>query len=348
MSGTSLDGLDLCLAKFTCQESGEWQYEIEKSFCFPYTSEERQKLQSAGKLSGRDLLMLHKWFGVFQAEKINAFLQGFDKPDCIALHGHTVFHEPEFGLNFQLGDGNVVAAKTKIPCIYDFRSMDVALGGQGAPLVPMGDKLLFAEFDACLNLGGFSNISFLRNGKSVAYDICPLNIVFNQLSALLNLPFDNMGNLAASGEINQTVFENLNSLPYYSRKGSKSLSEEWLNTAYWTILNEEPKIENRMRTASEHAAIQIAQEINNNRLIDVLASGGGIYNAFFINRLKHYAPKLQLLQSDKNLIDFKEALIFAFLGALRYLNMTNILAEYTGARADSCSGIIAVNPISKW
>lgn len=341
MSGTSLDGLDLCLVEF--RFDGRWQFRIETTDCIEYDRSWREKLSKAHQLSGNQLVELDAEFGRFIADAINDFLvrNSAQTPELVCSHGHTVFHQPEKGITRQIGDGQKISSITGIICVNDFRSLDVELGGQGAPLVPIGDKLLFSEYDACLNLGGFSNISFDENEIRKAFDICPVNIVLNPLANLIGLPYDDKGNIARSGNVVDDLLDGLNALNIYSFSQRPSLAREWVESVFLPIIERKTlTIEDQLRTITEHVAIQIGRVLDDRIGSEqVLVTGGGAYNDFLIGRLKTITSA-QIVIPDSQLIDFKEALIFAFLGVLRFRNETNVLRSVTGARQDSCSGVV--------
>jgi anhydro-N-acetylmuramic acid kinase len=341
MSGTSLDGLDLCLTEFHFDE--KWNFEIIHAECLDYDDDWRRKLGTAHELSEEKLQQLHIDFGQFIGENVNSFLEKnhLSKPEIVCSHGHTVFHQPEKGITVQIGDGQIISDITGITCVNDFRSLDVSLGGQGAPLVPIGDELLFSEFDACLNLGGFSNISFKEGGERRAFDICPMNIVLNELANRLSKPFDDNGELAKSGNLNEALLNQLNSLNLYTDEIRPSLAREWVETAVNPLLNESGLSEmDIMRTFVEHVAIQIARVVERKAAGgSVLITGGGAYNSFLMERMNSYCLA-DLIIPYKQTIEFKEALIFAFLGVLRINDEINVLRSVTGAIQNSSSGSI--------
>lgn len=339
MSGTSLDGLDIVLCKFSFQS--KWSFSILKYKTIYYSKEWKKKLFNAPNLSGLDLIILHKQFGQYIGESVLAFLENNDyKIDLIASHGHTVFHQPEKKLTLQIGDGNEIATTTGIKTISDFRSGDIALGGQGAPLVPIGDKLLFSEYDYCINIGGFANISFEKNNKRFAYDICPANIVLNSLANKSGYPFDKGGKLGRLGKINSELFNELNNLDYYSKRYPKSLGKEWLDVSFIPILNAfKTSSEDQIRSIYEHIAYQITNSLPNDNKYKTLITGGGAFNNFIIELIMQ-KTKSQIIIPDNIIIEYKEALIFAFLGVLKLENKVNCLSSVTGAKRDSSSGII--------
>jgi anhydro-N-acetylmuramic acid kinase len=257
--------------------------------------------------------------------------------DLVSSHGHTIFHQPQSGFTCQIGDGAAIAAECQKTVVCDFRSLDVALGGQGAPLVPIGDKLLFSNYEYCLNLGGIANISFSKNDNHIAFDICPVNQVLNRLASEFGFEYDNGGQLAQKGKILPQLLKELNNLPYYQQSYPKSLGKEWVDSAIWPIISQYQGIENILCTFTEHAGIQIGDALNNPGR--ALVTGGGTHNDFLIERINHYA-KADIIIPDKKIIDFKEALIFAFLGLLRFEKQINTLKTATGAKKNSSGGCI--------
>lgn len=340
MSGTSLDGLDIALCQFSLNK-GNWNFKLLKAATYPYSRDWADKLSIAHKLDLIRFLRLHKEYGSYLGNQVNMFLEGLPVDvDLIASHGHTVFHMPEKQLTFQLGDGGCLAAQTGITTVSDFRSLDIAYGGQGAPLVPMGDELLFDNYGYCLNLGGFANISYNENGKRIACDICAVNYAINYLALMLGKKFDKDGLLASKGQINEELLDLLNSLDYYFKPPPKSIGREWFEKNILPILKI-PEIStiDILRTYCEHIAIQIANATRSDRLKSVLTTGGGAYNKFLISLLDKYSIN-QFVIPDNNIIEFKEAVIFAFLGTLRLRNEINVLSSATGAIQDNCGGII--------
>ena len=339
MSGTSLDGLDLCFAKFT-KINLVWNYEIIQAETLSYSDLWEGKLRNSINLKAEELFELNAKFGFYLAKKTQEFIEKYSLKniDVIASHGHTVFHRPEKKYTVQIGDGKAIKILTKIPVVYDFRSQDVLMGGNGAPLVPIGDELLFSEFDACLNLGGFSNISFKKNGKRIAFDICPVNIVLNYFAHYLGKDFDENGDFAKAGKVNSDILKKLNSFEYYHQNPPKSLGIEWVNANIFPELRTEIP-ENNLATFTEHVAFQIAEIFKKNRFRNVLFTGGGTYNAYLLERIKS-KTSTELIVPSTELIDFKEALIFALMGVLRIKNEINILSSATGSSAYHCSGIL--------
>ena len=340
MSGTSLDGLDLALCRFK-KENEEWQYDIISSTTIEYEADFKQRLATAIQVSGCDLLKLDCDFGRLIAQEIKLFLKKEEiQPTLIASHGHTVFHRPELGFTTQIGNGAVIAAETGMTTICDFRSLDVALKGQGAPLVPVGDEYLFSKYDLCLNLGGFSNISYKQDGTRKAFDISPCNLPLNLLARQLGFSYDKNGALSRSGTVDETLLAQLDSLSFYYEQGPKSLGFEWLESHFLPhVFHAKIAIEDKLRTVTEHIAKQIAQTANSVSGSTLLITGGGANNLFLIERIAALSNK-QIIIPDLQTIEYKEALVFAFLGVLRMRGEINCFASVTGATKDSSCGAI--------
>lgn len=337
MSGTSLDGIDLALCKFG--EKSE-PFFIQKAVTIPYPPEWTSKLRKAEHCTGKELILLHREYGKYLGALCREFLgevASKDRPSYISSHGHTIFHEPQHGLTFQLGCGASLAVAAGIDTISDFRITDVARGGQGAPLVPIGDATLFSGYTYCLNLGGFINISYDENGKRLAYDIAPLNYVMNRIASREHLAYDAGGALAARGNYIDDLGEQLDQLDYYSQSAPKSLGREWVEQFITPLLHERYSSADILHTFCVHAARQTAKCCTNKGTM--LITGGGAYNTFFIEELKKVCLPEIVLPSNA-VIEFKEALVFAYLGLLRVQGNVNALSSVTGATMDSISGSI--------
>lgn len=343
MSGTSLDGLDMALCTFNF-EQGSWSYRIEKAETYNYPDFWKDKLAGAMELSTIGLLEIHRDFARLSSEQVKLFLLSSKvQPDLIASHGHTVFHQPAKGITVQIGDGAIIAAETGITTICDFRSTDVALGGQGAPLVPIGDHLLFSEYAACLNLGGIANISYEKDGNRLAYDVVPCNIPLNKLATSMGMAYDAEGRVARRGAVNDVLLSQLNALSYYRLSHPKSLGMEWILADMNPLLEaSSASAQDKLRTLVEHTAMQIARSVEHLSFSNkhgLLITGGGALNSFLIERICDLVP-MRVHLPDLTTIQFKEALIFAFLGVLRMRGEVNTLASVTGARLDSCGGSV--------
>jgi anhydro-N-acetylmuramic acid kinase len=337
MSGTSLDGLDLALCTFT-KRHNRFSFDILKTDFFAYDEIWKKYLSTAQNLNSFDFIKLHKRYGKFIGQIANTFLQGTKAPDFIASHGHTIFHEPKQQITFQIGDGAFIAAETGIPVISDFRNLDTAYGGQGAPLVPIGDKLLFPEFDYCLNLGGFANISDKKNEK--AYDICPFNFIINDLTRKINKEFDKNGEIGRRGAVNSKLLNELDNIEYYNEKAPKSLGREYAEKHFYPLFDQyKISLEDFIRTYYEHSANQINRSILKRKNQKILITGGGAHNKFFISLLRKF-PENKWIVPDNSTIDYKEAIIFAFLGFLRSIEEINTSASVTGARKNTSGAAV--------
>lgn len=340
MSGTSLDGIDVVYVKFNTKNYTE--FSILFSETISYSNNWKHKLQNAMTFSSDKLEELDKTYGRLLGTEINNFIKKnkINKVDFIASHGHTVFHQPENKMTLQIGCGQEIANTTNQKVVCDFRTQDVQLGGQGAPLVPIGDELLFSNYNYCINLGGFANISYKKNKQRIAFDICPINIVLNLYCKKLGLEYDNGGTIASKGTIHQELLKELNSLSFYKKKPPKSLGLEWVKSDVFPLIDSfKLSTEVILRTFVEHSAYQIGSIIKNDT--SVLITGGGVYNSFLIQRIESYSnTKISLPKNS--LIEFKEALIFAFLGLLRSKNEVNCLQSVTGANKNHSSGVVFI------
>ena len=262
----------------------------------------------------------------------------FIKIDAVCSHGHTILHQPEKGITLQIGNLPILATLLNKTVVCDFRKQDVALGGEGAPLVPIGDQLLFSEFDYCLNLGGFANVSTQKENRRIAYDICPVNIVLNPLAEQLGVPYDDGGKFAKQGNMLPQLLEKLNRLPFYKQNYPKSLGLEWVLKNVFPLLDTNRyKTQDLLRTFTEHSAIQLATNFTQNS--SVLVTGGGAYNTYLIERVKAHKT-VHFIHPDDTLINYKEALIFGLLGVLKLRDDVNCLASVTGAQHDHSSGVV--------
>ena len=338
MSGTSLDGLDIVYVKF--QKSDYANFEILLAETISYSDIWKKRLQNAINLDKNGTYVLHNEYGVFLGIKTKEFISknNIQKLDFIASHGHTVFHQPEKGITLQVGDGEEILKATNCTVVADFRTQDVQLGGQGAPLVPIGDRLLFSGYQACVNLGGFANISYERNDLRIAFDICPVNIVMNYYSNKMGLEYDDKGALASKGTIHQGLLKELNSLTFYSKKPPKSLGLEWVQQYVFPLVDKyKLDSHNILRTFLEHVAHQISQIIQ--PFDTILFTGGGVYNDFLIKRIEDIGKNNIIIPAD-DIINYKEALIFALLGLLKLQGQVNCLSSVTGAQKNHSSGKI--------
>jgi anhydro-N-acetylmuramic acid kinase len=347
MSGTSIDGIDIACVEFW-KSNGKWNFRLGPWKSIPYSAEWENRLHFLPDSSALDFVKTHVEYGRLNGEMVHQFiLENNLEVDVVGFHGHTIFHNPALGYTSQIGDGAAMAAVCAQLVACDFRSMDVARGGQGAPLVPIGDDLLFSEYTACVNVGGFANISYKNADDLVAFDICPANIVLNKLANELQLPYDAEGKIAESGSLNQQLLEQLNSLDYYLQSHPKSLGKEWVDQFVEPILLQRDSAENLLRTFVEHVAIQISGTLNTLPAYgQALFSGGGVFNSFLMKRISDLTIQ-KIHTPERDIIEMKEAIVFAFLGVLRMLNETNIYSKVTGATDNSISGALYQGKIHK-
>lgn len=338
MSGSSLDGLDLCHVIFDLKNLSD--FKIANSISISYNSNILEKLHNIVERKSEEINKIDIEYGIFIGESINKFISDFNLKNInlISSHGHTVFHQPEMGITLQIGNGEIINKMTGIKTVNNFRAQDLSLSGQGAPLVPIGDKILFSKFKYCLNLGGFINLSIKSDDQITAYDICPLNTVLNFYSKKMGYEYDENGILSTRGKINRDLFHELNSISFYSKKNPKSLGIEFVIDKIFPLIDSYKISEKEtLATFVKHAAFQISKNINDSE--KVLLSGGGTYNNNLVDILRN-EYNINIFIPNKQIIDFKEALIFALLGVLRIQNKTNCLKSVTGAKKDHSSGDI--------
>ena len=336
MSGTSLDGVDLALCAI--DDNG---YRVLDAKTIEYTEEWRRRLSTVEEATAREYAQTHVDLGHLYGCMVREFLAG--RPcDAVASHGHTVFHQPDRGLTAQIGDGDAIAAECGLPVVSSFRTLDVALGGQGAPLVPIGDELFFGQYDACLNLGGIANISYREEGVRRAFDICPCNMALNRLALEMGMSYDKDGETARRGLPDYYLGQSLAALPYYRQEAPKSLGKEWFLSQFWPVVEMSGKASvDKLRTVTEHIASQIASVLVDKGIASVLVTGGGAHNRFLIDLLQKEVPQTEVIVPDNATVDFKEAIVFALLGYLRLMGRKNTLRSVTGAREDSIGGVLS-------
>ena len=340
MSGTSLDGIDLAELYFSVSEKGIWSFEIGVSETIAYPIIWKNNLQEAISYSEEKMKRFNKKYTLYLSEVISKFIKknSLKNIDAVSSHGHTIWHQPKDGLTLQIGNLPKLAALINQKIVCNFRMQDVALGGNGAPLVPIGDQLLFKEYNYCLNLGGFANISFEEEGKRIAYDISPVNIVLNVLAEKLGFPYDDDGKFAEKGKVDTKLFQQLNQLKYYKENPPKSLGFEWVQKNIFPLLEVfNISTIDQLATVTEHVAFQISTEIKKNA--SVLVTGGGTFNTYLLKRIQYY-KSCNLVVPSSELIEYKEALIFGLLGVLKLRNEVNCLASVTGAKQNHCSGFV--------
>jgi len=346
MSGSSLDGLDIVYTTIS-DARANWEYEIEHSDCIPFPEALKNALQNASNLPVGDFLQLHTSFGKYLGEQVNTFIathQLQHKVHFIVSHGHTAYHHPQANTSFQLGDGAAITAITYLTTISDLRNMDVALGGQGAPIVPIADKYLFKEYDFCLNLGGIANVTIKDQDTILAFDIGGCNQILNYFAAKNGLNYDEGGKIAQSGNFHQNVFDSLNQIAYFNLPAPKSLSNTFTPAELLPIL-EPLNVEDALHTACKHIAFQIKQSIapfQKDAPSQLLITGGGAHNAFLVACIREALAdtNFTIAIPAPLIVDNKEALAMAFFGILRWREQTNTLQSVTGASQDSIGGAI--------
>lgn len=350
MSGSSLDGLDLAFVELE-EKGGKWTFTVSATACYGYNEEWKNKLLSGHDLRAIDFVALDAVYGHYIGQQINHFIKENAleyKVGLIASHGHTLFHSPG-NYSVQIGHGAAIAAETALPVVTDLRSLDVALGGQGAPIVPMGEQLLFPDYTYFLNIGGICNISYKGSPSYDAFDVCPANRVLNLLAEQKRVPYDNDGLIAASGRIEEPLLDQLNQLDYYQLDYPKSLANEFgVETVYGMLMESGLPTEDLLATYTEHIAIQVALAIEKiilNRSLPtepstMLVTGGGAYNSYLISRInQHVLPYgIEIIIPSNEIIEYKEALIMALLGVLRWREEETVFSSVTGAKRASCGG----------
>jgi anhydro-N-acetylmuramic acid kinase len=341
MSGTSLDGIDLAHLNFEII-NGKWNFQILESETIGYSQKWINQLKIAVGFSGLELQKLNADYTLLLGNIIFDFIKknNIENIDAVCSHGHTILHQPQNGITLQIGNLPEIAGLCNQKVVCDFRVQDVKLGGQGAPLVPIGDRILFPDYEYCLNLGGFSNVSFEENGNRIAFDISPVNTVLNFYANQLDLEYDDKGKISRTGSINSELLKELNQLDFYQQKYPKSLGFEFVKETILPMIENYPiAIEDKMTTFTEHIAVQIALALPNKKN-NLFITGGGAYNDFMIERIQFHLPETKMVIPERKIIEFKEALIFGLLGVLKLRNEINTLSSVTGAKMNHSSGIV--------
>ncbi len=351
MSGSSLDGLDIAFVHFE-ENAGKWQFDLAETACIPYPDAWRKNLTELNRLPARDYMLLHTSYGHYLGNCVNDFLEEKSlafQVQLIASHGHTAFHIPSCHMTAQIGDGAAIAAVTGIRTITDFRSVDVALGGQGAPIVPIGEKLLFPEFDFFLNIGGIANLSS-NLGKFKGFDLCPANRILNLLASDTEKGYDVNGYLASEGKVDHHLLNRLNAFPYYSLSYPKSLSNDFgLEEIYPVIREAGLSRQDALRTFVQHIVVQVKRGITlvmgektNREHFRLLITGGGAHNQFLAGCLsiELASSGIECVIPSDQLVDYKEALVIALMGVLRWREDVNVMHSVTGASKDSINGAV--------
>jgi anhydro-N-acetylmuramic acid kinase len=348
MSGSSVDGLDIAYVHLH-EAGGKWAYEILAADCIDYSPEWKQQLTNAIHLPALEYQLLHTRYGHFIGEKVNHFINEnglHHKVDLIASHGHTTFHLPKQKMTAQIGDGAAIAAETQLPVVNDLRALDIAFGGQGAPIVPIGQKLLFGNYAYFLNIGGIANISVNKEGNYIAFDVCPANRILNMLAEEMNMEHDESGRIAASGKVNDALLQQLNALDYYQQHFPKSLANSFgVDAVYPLVKKANLSTQDALRTYVEHIVIQIKNALFKEITLanaQLFVTGGGALNTFLIERLQTILSEkgIEVIVPDERLVQYKEALVMALLGTLRWREEATVLSSVTGATASSVGGAL--------
>lgn len=348
MSGSSLDGIDIVFTELQ-EQGGSWQYEIKQATCISYDKLWHQKLQQSVFLSAKDYLLLHTAYGEFTGQKVNEFIEERNlhhQVNLISSHGHTTFHLPEKKMTHQLGDGAAIAAATQLPVVSDLRSIDVAFGGQGAPIVPLGEKLLFKDYKYFLNIGGIANISIHQLDEVIAFDVCAANRILNMLAETIGLAYDDEGLVSSRGRINEDLLDKLNGLEYYKLPAPKSLANSFgTDIVYPLLASFNINVADTLCTYVEHICIQIKNSLSackEDNVQHLFITGGGAFNSFLIKRLQENLEQInfEIIIPAEDVVKYKEALIMALLGALRWREQYTALSSVTGASRNSIGGAL--------
>lgn len=355
MSGSSLDGLDVAFCRFGLADGdavfGLHDWQLLEAETLPFSQEWRQRLQQLPMATAFDFCSAHAAFGRYLGGLVNQFLAEKKllpaQVDFIASHGHTIYHEPALGFTTQIGDGAALAIATGCTVVSDFRTADIALGGQGAPLAPMADKMLFPGYDFYLNLGGIANITCHTGHNIIAFDVCGANQALNALANKLGKPYDEDGKIAAKGQLDMDLYADINKPAYFSQPYPKSLANQWVRQHLTEpCLRANSAIEDRMHTVCEHIAFQLSKAIykvleNENckkEKYRMLATGGGVFNRYLMRLITQKLPNIEVVMPDENIIKFKEALLMVLLGAMRMEAIPNCMSSVTGATQDAIGG----------
>lgn len=335
MAGSSMDGFDVALIKFFSQ-GNKWHFDLIACETIAYPELLLEKLQMAPMATLDVQGKLDKELGIWFGNEISAFLKGKKEPDLLSIHGHTLVHKPKEGISWQLGDGKEIASITGIKTVTDFRTKDLTYGGEGAPLVPVGDFELFGQYDACLNLGGIANVS-IRN-KRTAGDICPCNQLLNHFARKLGVDYDHDGEHASNGKVDVEFVERLASIPYFDLPFPKSLPNQFIPEEI--LENIEPMA--GLSSSCEFIATQVARSLYDLKIPSpkLLISGGGAFNSYLVNELRNKLPDWEVIIPSDDIVSFREAVIFGFLGMKRLIGEVNVLGSVTGATEDTSSGVI--------
>ncbi|RTZ15073.1 anhydro-N-acetylmuramic acid kinase [Vibrio aquaticus] len=356
MSGTSLDGVDTALVEI---KSGE--IKLLASHDFPYPPALRKNVLAVCTGQTTNLIeigQLDHLLGKLYSDAILALLEHSEinaqQIRAIGNHGQTVFHQPNSPQPFtmQLGDANIIAARTGIDTVADFRRKDMALGGQGAPLVPAFHQSIFKPGDSSvvvLNIGGIANISVLRpNQPVIGYDTGPGNMLMDAwCQKHTGQAYDKNGQFASQGAVHQALLNELLSEPYLTLAAPKSTGRELFNIDWLEghLKRFSLAVEDVQRTLCEFTAITIADEVRKyltGSTPELLVCGGGALNPLLMERIHHHLPNWSVMTTNDKGVDSDnmEAMAFAWLAYRRIHNLPSNLPEVTGASRPASLGVI--------
>ncbi len=354
MSGSSLDGIDLSYCSYsTSGDAFDW--ELLNHATYPIPDTWKSRLLHLPEQSAKTFVKTHTYFGHFLSEVINDFIERQKiTPDFIASHGHTIFHEPNKRFTTQIGCGAAIATQTGLPVINDFRIQDISINGEGTPLAPAADLFLFEGYDFYLNLGGIANLTAKTVDQLVAFDVCPANQLLNFLANQINLAYDKDGILAKSGQLLPALMERLRDFEYYRMSYPKSLDNSWIKKEVLSIFQQfEEPVQDKLHTTCKFIAEEITNSLSTviqslkmgkNNHYKLLATGGGTFNEFLLECIVESNTKgnlpIEVVLPEKEIIDFKEAILMGLLGVLRVQNRPNCFASVTGAKYDTIGGIV--------
>lgn len=346
MSGSSLDGIDMAYCKI--QTANPYTFTIIAAATSPFSHEEFLMLKNCTPDIHYNYHKEDEMFAKVSAQAINNFLQknNLPKPDAIASHGHTVFHFPALGKTKQIGSGQLIANLTGCKVIYDFRAADVEAGGQGAPLVPLCDAIFFNNYHACLNIGGIANISFDTPTGRIGFDICGANQLLNYIAQTIDLPFDENGELAAAGFVDEQLLSDLDACAYFQLPYPKSLDNHFVRKYFIErIAAANISANDKLATATYHIAKQIAIIINQQNKVHenyrLLVTGGGAFNVYLIQLIEKLTG-IKITLPANEIIQFKEALAMCLMGVEKLQNKPNFLPSVTGAKTAVSGGVVVI------
>ena len=358
MSGSSLDGLDIALCRFEQDElSGKLSFDLLNTAAIPFEETMMKRLGEGASLGVRSLKKLEVDLSRYIAESVNQFLDaGAHTADYISCHGHTILHVPEDGYTVQIGQGAIISELTGLPCICDLRSSDMAVGGQGAPVAPIVEQILFSNFDFYINLGGIANVSYHSNQEVISWDSVPCNQILNHYASQKDLPYDDGGSLAGTGRVDRGLKEAWMSLPYFEKPYPKSMDNTWVRKQFLERSRSfDVTVEDALATMVDVCVSQIRRDIKDHvgatggqHLRKCLITGGGAHNTFLVSQLSEALTheEIEVIKPEDDIVDYKEAILMALMGFLRIEGKSNTISSVTGARTNTIGGAVYVPSIA--